>query len=321
MSDYKALTLAETASRLHEIENPLILIHVKPDGDCYGSAAALSLVFALLGKRAAVYCADPIPERLRFIEKIADFAPFDEDKTYTALSVDVASPAQLGDAERRFSPVLQIDHHAKGAFFADHYVDPDAAAAGEIVYALAHELLKDGKITELPPRLASALYTAISSDTGGFRQANTTARSHEVAAELYRLGASAHEINRALFETKTPRQMRAEAEVMANVCLHENGRIASFITTKKSRDEKGLSTEDFETSVDIVRALSGVEIAIVVKEADTRPNTYKVSFRSVKTDVAAVAAIFGGGGHILAAGCTVEAENAEEALAMVIEKL
>lgn len=321
MSDYKALTLAETACRLLEIENPLILIHVKPDGDCYGSAAALSQLFRLLGKRAAVYCADPIPERLRFIDDLAEFTPYDEKAAYTALSVDVASPAQLGDAEGRFPLALQIDHHAKGSFFADHYVDPNAAAAGEIVYALACELLKDGKITEIPPRLASAIYTAISSDTGGFRQANTTASSHEVAAELYRLGAVAHEIDRAIFEAKTPRQMRAEAEVMANIRLHENGRIASFITTKKSRDEKGLSTEDFETSVDIVRAVGGVEIAVVVKEADTRPNTYKVSFRSVKADVAAVAAAFGGGGHILAAGCTVEAENAEKALAMVLEKL
>lgn len=321
MSEYKALTLLEAAHRLAEIEDPLILIHVKPDGDCYGSAAALSQLFRLLGRKAAVFCADPIPARLRFIDDLAEFAPYDENASYTALAVDVASPAQLGAAEGRFSPVLQLDHHAMGGFFADHYVDPDAAAAGEIVHALAKELLKEGKIKELTPRLASALYTAISSDTGGFRQTNTTARSHDVAADLYRLGAAAHEIDRALFETKSPQEMRAEAEVMANVRLHENGRIASFITTKKAREEKGLTTEDFETSVDIVRAVRGVEIAVVVKESDIKPNTYKVSFRSVEKDVAAVAAAFGGGGHILAAGCTVEAESAEKALAAVLERL
>ena len=321
MTDYARLSQGETVKRLLAIEYPLILIHTKPDGDCYGSAAALSQIFALLGKPSCIFSPEPIPERLSFLTALSDALPYEEGKNYTPVAIDVASPAQLGTAEGRFSPVLQIDHHARGIRFADFYLDADAAAAGEIVFDIAETLLSEGKISAIPTRLASAIYVAISSDTGCFRQANTTAKTHEIAARLIALGADVANINHALFEAKSPRQMRAEATVMANIRLHKNGKIASFTTLKKDRDENGLLTEDFETSIDIVRAVKGAEIAVVIKEADTKENTYKVSFRSTGADVARVAAHFGGGGHIRAAGCTVEAETAEKALAMVLDRL
>ena len=321
MSDYKSLSLSEAIARLVAASNPLILIHTKPDGDCYGSAAALSQIFSLLGKDSAIFSPEPIPERLGFIAALSDAKPYEKEKIYTPIAIDVASPSQLGEAEGRFPPVLQIDHHARGIRFADFYLDADAAAAGEIVYEIANMLLAEGKISEIPPRLASAIYTAIASDTGCFRQANTTAKTHTVAAHLISLGADFAAINHALFEAKSPRQMRAEASVMANIRLHKDGKVASFTSLKKDREREGLLTEDFETSIDIVRAVKGVEVAVVVKEADTKENLYKISFRSTGADVSRVAALFGGGGHIRAAGCTVEAENAEKALAMVLERL
>ena len=321
MTDHRSLSLSETAERLLKTEDPLILIHTKPDGDCYGSAAALSQIFTLLGKASAILSPEPIPERLAFITALSDAKPYEEGKSYTPIAIDVASPSQLGSLEGCFSPALQIDHHARGIRFADFYLDADAAAAGEIVFEIVKILLKQGNISEIPPRLASAIYTAISSDTGCFRQANTTAKTHTAAAELITLGADFAAINHALFETKSPRQMRAEATVMANIRLHKDGKVASFTTRKKDRERDGLLTEDFETSIDIVRAVKGVEVAVVVKEADTKENLYKISFRSTGADVSRVAAHFGGGGHIRAAGCTVEAENAEKALAAVLERL
>lgn len=321
MTGYACLSLSETVERLLAIENPLILIHTKPDGDCYGSAAALSQIFTLLGKSSVIVSPDPIPERLAFIAELSDAEPYKEGKSYTPIAIDVASPSQLGEAEGRFAPVLQIDHHARGVRFADFYLDADASAAGEIVYDIAVKLLSEGKISHIPPRLSSGIYTAIASDTGCFRQANTTAKTHTVAAHLISLGADFAAINHALFEAKSERQMRAEASVMANIRLHKGGRVASFTSLKKDREREGLLTEDFETSIDIVRAIKGVEIAVAVKEADTKENLYKVSFRSTGADVSRVAAHFGGGGHIRAAGCTVEAENAEKALSMVLELL
>lgn len=321
MTEYARLSLSETVAHLLAAENPLILIHTKPDGDCYGSAAALSQIFTLLGKDSSIFSPEPIPERLGFIAALSDAKPYEEGRIYTPIAIDVASPSQLGAAEGRFSPVLQIDHHARGIRFADFYLDADAAAAGEIVYEIAKMLLAEGKISEIPPRLASAIYTAIASDTGCFRQANTTAKTHTVAAHLISLGADFAAVNHALFEAKSPRQMRAEATVMANIRLHMNDKVASFTSLKKDRERDGLLTEDFETSIDIVRAVKGVEVAVVVKEADTKENLYKISFRSTGADVSRVAAHFGGGGHIRAAGCTVEAENAEKALAMVLEML
>lgn len=317
MHDCKSLTPDETLSRLEAIEKPLILMHIRPDGDTYGSAAALAVLFSLMGKTPALFCADKIPDRLSFI---SDFLPpvGDPDESgRTAVAVDVASAAQLGGAEK-YAPVLTIDHHALSTPFSDHLTVKEACAAGEILFLLAEKLYHEKKIPDFPKNLADALYTAVSSDSGCFRYSNVTPQTHLAAARLIGYGADAARINRLLFDTKSENQLRAESLVAGKMKTEENGRISYAVITQEERDRAGLTPDDFETGIDILRSLRGVEISFILKESDKEKGVYKVSLRSNASDVAAVAAAFGGGGHIRAAGCTVRGETPEAAVSPVL---
>ncbi len=323
MSEFSALSLSEAAERLLRIENPVILMHVHPDGDTYASSIALAELFRLLGKKAYLLCADPIPERLSFLTPYAP-PPLSEDTDgtrLTAVAVDVASPEQLGRLYGMYSPVLTLDHHSKSTPFSDHYTVPEASSAGEVIYDIAAYLVSLGKVPSFSLSLATALYAAISSDSGCFKFASASPKTYRIAADLIERGVPHADINHALFDSKPLDQLRAEAQVSAAVSLFAEGRIAVAVITADDRRRKGLPLSAYETAVDVVRSLRGAEIAAVLKESDLVPGKYKVSLRAVRADVASVAALFGGGGHTLAAGCTVTAITPKGAVQQIVSRL
>ncbi len=320
----KQLTLDELCERIAEIDHPLVVMHTRPDGDTVGSAAAVMHLFKLLGKTPRCLAPDPIPRRLFFLTKGLDFTPPALDSApYTVLTVDVASKGQLGGLGEHLTgalfPSLMIDHHERGEAYADGYVRPGAAAVGEIVFDLAKRMQELKMISSLPVELLSPIYAAISSDTGCFKYSNTTPHTHTVAAELISLGVDASEINRLLFDVKSAEQLRAEGYVQSNLKLHPSGRIASVTVSRACRESLGLLDEHFETAIDVVRSLEGVEIAIAVKESPD--GRFKASLRSTGADVAAIAASLGGGGHLRAAGCSLVAESAEAATDAVTRRV
>lgn len=318
MSDFPALSLDEVCELLESApRNIRILTHVRPDGDTLGSATALYLYLIAMGKRVSLLCADPFPRRLAFLlEGITPTAPTEED--YLAVAVDVASPAQLGALyEEHCGKIgLMIDHHETGVPFAPAYIQPHAAAAGEPVYEILSALAGRGG-PALNAEIALRIYTAISSDTGGFRYANTTPKTHRIAAELLAYGIRADRINHALFIAKSPEVLRAERIALENLRECEGGRISYTIIPLAARGE--LAEEFFETAIDIARARAGAEIALSMRERSG--GEFRVSLRSVDADVAAVAAAFGGGGHLHAAGCTVKADDAEAAFSLLLPHL
>ena len=317
------LTLDELCDRLFAVQTPLIVMHTRPDGDTVGSAAAMVRLFALLGKEARVIAPDPIPRRLAFLCTDLDFTEPDLDGApYTVITVDVASRTQLGALRDRLtgslSPALMIDHHERGEAYADGYVRASAAAVGEIVFDIAKRMLERGMICEAPVELLTPIYAAVSSDTGCFKYSNTTPHTHEVAASLISSGVDAAEINRLLFDVKTAGQLRAEGYVQSNLRLSGDGRISRISISRACREALGLLDEHFETAIDILRSLEGVEIAVAVRE--TPDGRFKASLRSTGIDVAAIAASFGGGGHLRAAGCTLDAKDAEAAAEIIVDR-
>ncbi len=317
---FPRLTVEEAAERLSALERPLIVTHVRPDGDAVASSVALLLLFRLLGKEATLFAVEAIPERLRFLLAGAPMRPYDPEADYTVLSVDVASPQRLPDGLPS-EPALMLDHHAFFTPFAPFFTMPDAAASGEVLYAICEVLLASGKIKGLDKATATALYAAISSDTGGFRQANTTASTHKAAASLLQLGADSERVNHALFVAKSHAELRAEALAAERVALYENGRVAAILLERTDMTQNGLSPDDFETAVDIARSVRGVILAAVIKGDREAAGRYHISLRSTGPDVASVAAAYGGGGHIRAAGCTVDAESASAALLSLLPRL
>lgn len=322
-TDFRALTLREAAAILEECAPTLVLFHKRPDGDAVGSAFALRALLMALGSPAYCVCADEVPEHLLFLTAdkqasvLAKSTPTGFENA-RVVSVDTASPAQLGALFEQFGErvSLMIDHHGVGEPYADHLIVPDAAATGEIVLDLF------GACGVTPTaEVATLLYAAISADTGSFRYSNTTAATHLRAARLVGAGVDIAALSRHLFEEKSYLQMQVEQTGFQHLSLHCGGKVAIIAFSQALRRSLGAAEEHLGTLIDVARALRGVEIAAVLKETD-RAGEYRVSLRAnADCNVAQIAATFGGGGHVRAAGATLFADSEGEALQMLLDAI
>ncbi len=329
ITDFKKLSMDELCLRLCQPRKTLIIYHVRSDADAIGSAFALRELLRMMNIPAICACGDEVPDRLRFLTDgvqgsvlLEEGMELDHDRV---ISVDSASPAQLGALYDRLHKYIDImiDHHAMGTVYADNYIDPEASATGEIIFEIAKKLVEMGKISEISHRVINSTYAAMCSDTGCFRYANASPRAFRQAAELVELGADRDDINHRLFEAKTYKQVRAEGEAASRLQLYDGGRIASVTFPYSSKFALSLSDENLETIIDIPRSVSGVEVAFAIRQPEDKP-FFRVSMRSMgDIDVSAVCAEFGGGGHMRAAGCSLEAPNirvAEEKILNAIRK-
>lgn len=297
--------------RLQSAEDVLILAHANPDGDTLGAAYALLLALQDLGKRAKVVCADGVPERYRFLY----VEPQDDFEEKYIVSVDVADRALLGKAvEESYGDRvdLSIDHHGTNRLFAkESYVEPDAASACEVVYLLL--LSMNVHITK---DIADRLYTGVSTDTGCFCYSNVTPRTFRIAADLMERGADAAGINVKMFETKKPGFLQLEQMVLQGMELYENGRISVLTISRAMLDKTGCKDEEIDAIVALSRQIEGVVIGITCKEkAD---GSWKVSVRTHEgADASRLCALFGGGGHKRAAGCSFDCSRDEAVHALL----
>ena len=311
MADYKKLSARECAERILTLERPIVLMHVRPDGDTVGSCAALLYILHKLGKAPLFACSDPIPERLEFLLKDYREAYRYEYDSSSVVTVDIPTKEQVGDIYDYLPGVsLMIDHHEVGSAFSDNYIVAGASSAGEVVMTVAEELIGMGKIS-MDEKLAYALYAAISSDTGCFRYSNTSPDTLRRVATLVETGIDYAEINHRLFNSKTPRQIRAEGFVAEKINMALGDKVAYATVTRREREKLDVLMEHFETAIDVVRSVEGIDIAFVIKE--TNKGEYKVSLRSLDKDVASISAHFGGGGHLRAAGCTIYSRSIDDA--------
>ena len=313
------ITIYNICKTLMRHNNFLIFTHENPDADTIGSCFALVETLRSLGKTAYPACGDRIPASLAFMtggerEFRIENAPADFVPSYY-ISVDVASAAQLGFYKELAPRMdLALDHHATHEKFAKlYFVDPRASACAEIVYHVINRLL----IGEIPERTASLLYAALAADTGGFRYANTTPITHKIAAKLIERGASHAEICRNLFECKTKTALAAEAFAMANVRYFASGKISYVKITLADKAACGFEDEDTYDVINVIRRVDGVKVAIFAREKDD--GSYKISTRSAcEIDVSKICAIFGGGGHSGAAGCSVSPDEVDAAVERII---
>lgn len=324
---FEAVSLREAINRLREAKRLLILCHTNPDGDAIGSSAALALIAEALGISACCVCPDKIADRLRFImpERFsAEYEDGMEDSFDTVLSVDTASPAQLGclsHLAENGKVDLMLDHHGVGEAYATNYIDSRASAAGEIMWHIYNTLKNDGIIGTLPD-VSRAIYAAVVSDTGSFKFSNVTPETHCIAACLVGEintaddgGMTTDELCRTLFGRRTMRDIKAQGLAIDQLRVFENGDIAAVLLRADDYLDRGLEEGDLSAAVETPRSLTGVKIALAVRQKADERCTFKVSSRSnCEADVAEVCAGFGGGGHPKAAGCTIYGEDAEEVL-------
>jgi len=290
------------AARLLAAEDVLILCHRDPDGDTYGCAEAIAAVLEGLGKRARIECPSEFPASLSFLHRDhPDFTP------RFILAVDIAAVNMLGDGDRRAVHInLCIDHHPTNPGFADETFLVDYAASGEAVYEVFREMG-----VQITPYVATALFTALSSDTGGFRFANTTAQTHRYAADLIELGADADLVRRQLFESNSRGRVRVESDALANARYYHGGAIAVISVSVASVTENDVDESELEGLAAEPLKVEGVHIGVTLKERED--GSVRVSVRSDSDEVSAarICSQFHGGGHVRAAGCRVWTTLAE----------
>ena len=326
-SDFSSITLEELTARLTQEADTLILFHRNPDPDAVASAFALKMILEQLGSRAFCLCESELSDALMHwtdhsqTSVLPEAIP-EELENSRVIAVDTASPSQLGALRAQFEDHvdLLIDHHGTGEPFADHLVRPDAAATGEIVFDIAKQLEDEGRL-EITPELCVLLYAAISADTGGFRFANVTPATHMRAAELMSYGIDCAAINHLLFNSLSLGQLRARSAGISNLHLYADGKVAVIPLPYAIKAALELEDEHMNDLVDVARSLEGVRVAISIRQPGTE-GVFRVSCRaSGKYDVAALCAIFGGGGHKKAAGCTIQADSMDEAIKKIVDEI
>ena len=291
---------------LAKAESVAIFPHIIMDGDAIGSAAALAGALKDLGKECSVVLEDEIPELLAFLAtpEFIGLSEIPEGKAFdVTLCIDCGDYTRFPLRRELFKSGrtrICLDHHKTSEGIGDlNYIDPEAAATGEIVY----DLLK-AMDWPIDPSKAGALYAAIVTDTGNFSYSNTTARTHQVVSALYEAGLEPYPINLALYENEPISKFRLYGKVLDTMELFAGGKGVIGAVTQEMIAVTGGTLEDGEGIIANLRAIRGVEIAVLLKE-QTDTSVVRVSLRSKNEgDVAAIAARHDGGGHTKAAGCT-----------------
>ena len=303
---------------IEDAQKILIFTHMNMDGDAAGSSCALCAALRRMGKDCSILLEDECPEYLKFLDGEGMFvvqAPWDPDLSIAVDCGDDSRIEKRTDAFYAAARRICIDHHMKHDTFADDSViDPDAPAAGSLIF----ELLQAMEVS-IDKGIAEALYVAIATDTGSFRHGNTTAEAHLDAAKLYGYGIDAVKLNNLIYGNYPLPQLKLEALAVERVQLFAGGKAAISWCTQEDLKRLGAKDEHTECCIDRIRSIEGVEAAAFLKEkADGR---IKVSLRSKSyADVNAVARRFDGGGHLRASGCTLYG-SMEEAVASIAPAL
>ncbi|MGN0666408.1 MAG: bifunctional oligoribonuclease/PAP phosphatase NrnA [Huintestinicola sp.] len=297
-----SISMAEAAKFFKENDNFYILTHVSPDGDAMGSGFGLCRILRNMGKKANVLCSDPFPMRYEFLWKDYELEKFSPN---VIVSVDLADTNLFGKELSVYKGFVDlcIDHHISNTGYAKKtLLDGGASAACQVIYDMCIE-------GEMPVDefAAECFYVGIATDTGCFKFENTTPRAHRIAADIIeKYDIPYAKINRELFDIKSRARMQAEQMAMSSMEMYLDDKCAIIAITSDTIAQTGLAKEEFEGMASLPMQIEGVEIGVTIKEKE--PGKYKVSLRSVNTDVSAVCAKLGGGGHARAAGCTVEGD-------------
>lgn len=286
----------------------LIAAHERPDGDAVGSTLAFYHLLRGMGKEAVVYNQDITPENFLFLpgsDSITQELPPPEHFD-VAVILDCGELERVGkDAEniRKISSFINIDHHVSNGGFCDvRLLDPGASSTGELIFRLMRYMG-----VPLSREISTCLYSAILTDTGGFRYSNTRSGTLLAAAQLVEGGAEPQWISEHIYESDNPGRIRLLGVVLPTLAIEQEGRVGSLFVTQKALAETGARPEYSEGFVDFPRSIRGVEVSVLYSELDD--GRFKLSLRSKgKTNVERVARHFGGGGHVNAAGCRITGE-------------
>lgn len=284
--------------------------HINADGDGCGSETALARLLAQRGMQVRIVNPTPWPDLFAYLlgNDVIDATAKGADGLRgidMLVVVDINDVSRLGniaDAVRGLTvPRLVIDHHVPGRDPAGQVVlaDTAACATGELIFDVARVL-----DLEITPAIARSIYTAILTDTGGFRFSNTTARCHAIAAELMSAGVDPEETYRRVYASAPVGRVRLLAEVLQSLGVDESLGLSWLSMRAGALAEYGVRQEDLDGIVEHARSIAGTKLAIFFR--DLGHGKVKASFRSTGAfDANVFARRYGGGGHARASGALI----------------
>ncbi len=290
----------------------IITTHLFSEGDAIGSELALKRFLCDLNKEAVIVnneklppvysCFDPDKDVKFLRSKDVNINLDDFDAIFM---VDVADWGQLGD----FADMIKasqitkicIDHHPTNPGYADiNVIDKGASSAGELIYDLIIHM--NGELTL---ELATPLYLSIATDTGWFKFSNTSANAFKACSALIEAGVKSQIIYEKLYHNKHASYLKLLNLMLGALSSECDGQLVWTKMTKKMIKSSGVEFVDTDVMIDLIRAVNEVEVVVIFRELGERKT--KVSFRSKHTiDVSKLASDFGGGGHVRAAGASLE---------------
>ncbi len=299
MTELNSHDVAAFKKFLSEKDDFLVVSHVNPDGDAVSSSLAVGYILTSLGKNFVIANQDPYPKRFNYLKKYDQLKLAAEvsDRFANVIAVDTADIDRLGKAEMLIATdrtIVNIDHHLSGSLYGDiNLVITNAASTTEVIYKLAQMLE-----LELSKEFAEYIYTGLLTDTGGFRYANTTEYTLQLAALLASYGIDLGGIADSALEKISLSYLKGLKVVLNNIEFYENDTIISSLLNYQNLQKLG---DEADGIVSLLRNIDSVDISFLIKE--DKPGEYRVSMRSNQlVDVSLVAAKFGGGGHFNASG-------------------
>lgn len=304
-------TFAEIAAAMRESNRVVVLSHVRPDGDAFGSQLALALSLRQLGKQVTAWNEDGLLEKYSFLpgSEMISRPPAEVQEFDLAIALDTAVQTRLGTPVEsvRAHRWINIDHHPTNPRYGDLvYIDSTAPATGQILF----ELLASAGLP-LSCEIAENLFVAISTDTGSFQYPNTTARTFEIGAALLQHGVNVGRVSQLLYESYPRRRVELLRDLLGTMRVEGGGKVAAFSLSLDVTQRLGVKPEDNEGLIDHLRAIEGVIVAVFFEELIDGKVRVSMRSKSEAADVAAICQQFGGGGHKLAAGARVRGTLAE----------
>ncbi len=303
------MILDDIKKEIEKADKIAIVTHENPDGDAIGGSLSMYMALKNINKNVDVI----IPEYARmfnFLPCINEAKKSSDEHYDLVISVDCATEKRLKDNNNCFSNAkvtIQIDHHEANKMFADYnYVDPVSPACCQILI----KVLKYWKM-DINKEMGICLLAGIITDTGGFKYSGVTSETFEIVAWLLDKGINISSVYRKVLQTISKTKFELNKIATSRITLYENDKIAfTYITME---DEKRVKAElgDYEGCVDIGRDIEDVEVSIFIRELEE--GGYKISMRSNDyVNVSDICLMFGGGGHMKAAGCTISSGTIEQ---------
>lgn len=293
----------------------LLVSHLNPDGDNIGSTAALYDDLLLRGKDVYWYGEDAVPDFLQFVPYVEKRGIVSPKSFDLAISLDCADLERMGKGRELYESAdlkINIDHHKTNTMFGDYNIVENLSSTCEVLYRFL------GDQSPMTPERATAYFTGLSSDTGSFKYDATTEETFRIASELLRQGADLPKVSQNLYMRRSLSKTRLWSQILPKIQFFYEDRVAYLQVSLAQIEQAGAEGHDTEGLVEFLRDTEGVEIAVLLKE---RQSGVKLSLRTKScADATRIAAPFGGGGHVRAAGATLNT-SLEEAKDLVLASL